>query len=294
MPPAAPTAATPHPSRRFDRRLLGAGPLQGRVIAVFSHAALVRTGSDDGALLTLLHPSRDLVPFGVAIPWELARPEVGDAVLLEDRSLSLGGARLVLEGEGTTLRLPARPFSREALAAHLDLARPFARRERTALERKALAKADEALRRIVLALTSQPPSPSDLPAAVLELCGAGFGSTPTGDDWLVGVAALGHRLAGSGYALGPAWEALQTSLAGVPATATTPVAREMLRHAARGELPEALLRAATLLGDPAAPHDELSEACRRLIAVGSQTGGDLLTGALSLASEVCAQRSGPA
>jgi hypothetical protein len=284
-------SAPPLPSRRFDRSLLGAGPLRGQIVAVFSHAAVVRTGTD-GALMTLLHPSRDLVPFGVAIPWDQARPTAGDAVHLEDRLLTLGGARLVLEGDGTPLRLACAPFSPKALEDHRALAVPFAQRDRTDLERRALAKADEALRRVVVSLSTGLHSADDLAGAVLRLVGTGFGSTPTGDDWLVGVAALGHRLADSGYLFKPAWQSFRAVLADVPASATTPVAREMLRHAARGELPEALLRLAALLGDPSSRRNEVGEACRRLVAMGSQTGGDLLTGALSLASGICAQRAG--
>ncbi|HEY3452604.1 MAG TPA: DUF2877 domain-containing protein [Myxococcales bacterium] len=284
-------SATPQPSRRFDRSLLGAGPLRGEIVAVFSHAAVVRT-APGGSLLTLLHPSRDLVPFGVTIPWEQATLSAGDAVLLDERVLSVGGARLLLEGDGTALRLVAAPFSHEALKDHLALAVPFARRDRSALECKALGTADESLRRVVVGLTTGLHAPRDLSAAVQKLVGVGFGSTPTGDDWLVGVAALGHRLAYSGFTFRPTWEAFLDALSQVPDTATTPVACQMLRHASRGDLPEALLRVASLLGDPSARRDALCEACRRLIAVGSQTGGDFLTGALSLASAVRTQRAG--
>ena len=92
----------PLASRRFDRSLLEAGPLSGQIVAVFPEAALARLGVD-GVLLTLLHPSRDLVPFGVAIPWDDRPPAAGDAVRLTDRELSLGRARFLLEGEGTEI-----------------------------------------------------------------------------------------------------------------------------------------------------------------------------------------------
>lgn len=282
--------ATPLPARRFDRSLLGAGPLSGEVVAVFTHAAVVRFS--DGGMLTLLHPSRDLVPFGVAIPWEQARLAAGDAVRLDDRVLSVGASRLFLEGEGTALKLVAAAFSLEALKDHLALAVPFARRDRSPLEVKALGTADESLRRVVVSLSTGLHAPGDLRAAVGRLVGVGFGSTPTGDDWLVGVASLGHRLAATGFVFRPAWESFAGELAQVPDAATTPVACQMLRHASRGELPEALLRVASLLGDPSARRDALCDGCRRLVAMGSQTGGDFLTGALALASAVRTQRAG--
>jgi hypothetical protein len=283
IPPAA--------SRRFDRSLLSAGPLAGQIVAVFAHAAVVRLNRD-GVLLTLLHPSRDLVPFGVAIPWDERPPAAGDAVRLSDRELSLGASRFVLEGEGDSLELASAPFSLAALKLQVPVALRFARRNRPAAERQALKKADESLRRVVLALSSGQCPPDELADSVHRLVGTGFGSTPTGDDWLVGVVAIGHRLGDSGYLFRPAVTALCATLSRLPATATTPISREVLRHAARGNLPEALLCFAALLGDPTATAAAMRQACQRLLAVGSQTGGDFLTGALSLASGVRSQRGG--
>jgi hypothetical protein len=280
------------PSRRFDRSLLSASPLAGRLEAVYAHAAVVRLDRD-GALLTLLHPSRELVPFGVEIPWEQADLVTGSAVFLTRRELALGAAqRVQLVGDGTALVLERACFSHETLRAQVPIARPFAKRERTPQERRGLDKADESLRRIVLALAGGACSPSDLGAAVCRVIGAGFGSSPTGDDWLVGVAAVGHRLSHTGYTFRPAWTAFLEALDAVGAEETTPVAREMLRHAARGEFPEPLLRLATLLGRPGASDHDLREACRKLLAMGSGTGGDLLTGALSLAQGVRTQNGG--
>ena len=190
------------------------------------------------------------------------------------------------------MRLQAAPFDLDALKSQVPAALRFARRERPAAQREALKRADESLRRIVIALSTGLYAPDDLLGAVRRLVGAGFGSTPTGDDWLVGMAAAGHRLADTGFIFRPALNALLTALEALPVDATTPVSREMLRHAARGALPEALLRLAALLGDPTAKAAQLREACRKLVAMGSQTGGDLLTGLLSLASGVRSQRGG--
>lgn len=283
-------ATNPLPSRRFDRSLLEAGPLAGQVVAVFSRAAVARL--EAGPLLTLLHPSRDLVPFGVAIPWDEAPPVAGATVTLSARELALGAARLRLEGEGTPLRLERAAFDREVLRSQLPAIRRIAGAERGDFERKALERAEESLHRVVVAVSTGLFAPADLAVAARRLIGAGFGSTPTGDDWLVGLAAAGYRLDGSGFTFGPAWSALLAALEAVPADATTPVAREMLRHAARAEFPEALLRFASLLGAPASPTPLFLEACRRLRAVGSQTGGDLMTGALALAEAVCSQHGG--
>ncbi|MBI5542261.1 MAG: hypothetical protein HY901_00105, partial [Deltaproteobacteria bacterium] len=158
------TTIAPLPSHRFDRSLLGAGPLRGRVATVFTHAAIARL-EPGGSLLTLLHPSRELVPFGVAIPWDQAPLTMGDAVRLTDRALLIGSAQLVLEGEGTALGLVATPFSLEILKVHLPISMSFARRGRPDIEKRALQRADNSLRQVVLALSSGLSSPADLTGA---------------------------------------------------------------------------------------------------------------------------------
>jgi hypothetical protein len=283
----------PLPSRRFDRSLLEAGPHQGQVVAVFAHTAIVRF-DDDGTLLTLLHPSRDLVPFGIAIPWDVS-PSAGAAVRLDERQLFVGESRAVqLEGDGTALRLEKAPFSFEALKTQMPVLQRQAKRERSRLEKRALSKADEALRRVVTSMSTGLYATEDLQRATRRLVGAGFGSTPTGDDWLVGLAAAGYRFADSGFLFRPAWQTFLAALDEVPAKATTPVAHAMLKHAVQGDLPEALLRFAALLGNPTAAVHDLRDACARLLEVGSQTGGDFMTGALSLANGVRGQHGGMA
>jgi hypothetical protein len=279
------------PCRRFDRSLLEAGPLSGHVVAVFEHAALVRL--NDGPLLTLLHPSRDLVPLGVAFDWGGAPLHDGATVRLAERALFVGESPAVqLEGEGTALSLQAAPFSVEKLKEQLPMAQRIGKRERTAVERRALQKAEESRRRIVIALTTGLYAPGELSGAARKLFGAGFGSTPTGDDWLVGLAGAGHRLVDTGFLFRPAWSALVQQLADVPSTATTPVARQMLRHAARGQLPEALLRFSSLLGNPTATLPAFRDACVRLLAVGSQTGGDFMNAAIALCAGVRGSQGG--
>ena len=89
---------------RFDADLLtGVRFRRGRLAAVYTHSAYAEC--DDGELLTLLHPSRELVPLGVVVPWD-AVPAGGQPVVLEGRVLRLAEAAVVLDGKGTTLRLP--------------------------------------------------------------------------------------------------------------------------------------------------------------------------------------------
>ncbi|MGI5861732.1 MAG: hypothetical protein ACOX6T_06695, partial [Myxococcales bacterium] len=93
--------------------------LAGSLKAVFAHAAVARS-SEEGRLLTLLHPSRGLVPFGLVVDWDEARLSINDTVVLAERALRLGEDCLVeLEGEGVDLTVRPSPFSWAALRAQL-------------------------------------------------------------------------------------------------------------------------------------------------------------------------------
>ena len=63
----------PLPSRRFDRQLLEAGPLSGRIVAVFDQAALARL-QRSAPLLPLLHPGNR----SAAKQWAFARDRLAD------------------------------------------------------------------------------------------------------------------------------------------------------------------------------------------------------------------------
>ena len=93
------------------------------VQAVFAHAAVARS-SEEGRLLTLLHPSRGLVPFGVVVDWGEARLSTNDTLILAARTLCLGEDRLVeLEGEGLDLMVRPSPVSWASLRTQLEALR---------------------------------------------------------------------------------------------------------------------------------------------------------------------------
>jgi len=270
-------------ARRFDRSLVAAGlRLSGRVEAVWSHAAFVGTGQ--GPFVTLLHPSRSLVPFGVEIPWQDVKLAAGEPVVLEERCLRVGVCTVGLEGEGVALEVSAAPVHPELLRQRLGaLALP--ERSRGLLstggpaehpEERAVARIAAALEAMVDAIARA--DEQAMSRAAAALCGLGPGSTPTGDDVLAGVTAMGLRL-------GRAQEmsALLRWLAQAPSGRTTVVGAEMLRHASQGRFPEALVEFVKVLGDPAAGPGDVEQAGRRLGAVGGQTGFDMLAGAAAMA-----------
>jgi hypothetical protein len=255
---------------RFDVALLERGPRgAGRVIAVYAHAAVIEAA--EGALMTLVHPERPFVPFGVAVDAAALGLRAGAAVALAGRRLEAGGVTVELVGEGISLALPeAAPPDPRVVAAQLAaLALP--ERTRALLEGRGdvvVARAHVALHALVDALGTDAP----LTPRIAALTGLGPGATPTGDDLLVGVAAAAWRLAfprRADYCAG---------LAAMPPAATTPVARAMLAHAARGSFLEPLRDFAAALGAPGA---QVAEAAARLAAVGAQSGADLLAGVIA-------------
>ncbi len=115
------------------------------------------------------------------------------------------------------------------------------------------------------------------------LTGLGPGLTPTGDDLLVGLAAMSRRLVGGGLVEARAAVAYSTALAGLPASETTPAAHLLLRNASEGRFPAVLASAVEMLGNPNADAETLRTLTERLAAVGAHSGADLLAGALALA-----------
>ncbi len=114
------------------------------------------------------------------------------------------------------------------------------------------------------------------------LTGLGPGLTPTGDDLLVGLAAMSQRLVGGGLVEARAAVAFTTSLAGLPAGETTPAAHRLLQNASKGRFPSVLASAVEMLGNPHADPESLRTLTVHLAATGAHSGADLLAGALSL------------
>lgn len=114
------------------------------------------------------------------------------------------------------------------------------------------------------------------------LTGLGPGLTPTGDDLLVGLAAMSRRLAGGGLLEVRAAVAFSSVLAGLPSEETTPAAHLLLREASRGRFPAVLATVVELIGNPHADAESLRTVAERLAATGAHSGADLLAGALAL------------
>lgn len=303
--------------RRFDRALVERSlPWTGRVAAVFRRAALLEPDAPGEPRLTLLAEERPLVPGGIALPWNDFAPRPGEPARLDGRTLRLGDAtagtqRTVrLEGDGVSLRLapPRDPHDLEGPAVRWAPL-PLPQRTRVLLgldpvpeagvEAAALRRAAAGLRALADALVTARPDPGtteerpDAPSRdaagaaawdrrVRALAGLGPGSTPTGDDLLVGFAAAGKVLADAGRVSPSACDAFLAALQRLPADVTSPVGREMLAHAARGSFPEPLLALVACWREPRRDAADVVAAMTALADVGAHSGADMLAGALAV------------
>ena len=114
------------------------------------------------------------------------------------------------------------------------------------------------------------------------LTGLGPGLTPTGDDLLVGLAAMSQRLVGGGLVGARPAVAFSASVAVLPAGETTPAAHRLLQNASRGRFPSVLASAVEMIGNPHADPESLHTLTVRLASIGAHSGADLLAGALAL------------
>jgi hypothetical protein len=260
---------------RFDRELLARrAPYRGSVEAVYRGAAVVRP-DEGGYRLTLLGPSRGLVPWGVQIPWDPA-PAVGERVHFRGRLLTIGSAALELEGEGAPLSLrDAAP----AVAAHRALNRLNRLPAVTGCERDpGWALLRRRLAALVRTLLRWPEDQARVQWAASRLVGLGAGSTPSGDDLLLGVAAAGWR-----WLHPDRLRCYLQAIGGLPGEATTPVSREMLEHAAQGAFPAPLRDFVLALTARRVDEARLSRLNRVLLAVGACSGAAWREGVGALA-----------
>jgi hypothetical protein len=268
------------PVHRFDRHLVEhVHSFTGRIGQVYARTAVLEP-ANGGPLLALLRPETPLVPCGMETPFDAVRP--GLVVTKTGRLVQVGDFQLRLTGEGQSLQSGTSSWSTDALKERLAaLQLPERTRALLGLGKCSsrvdglIANAAGAeLDRLVGRLKDGAAGSQSYREIVGKLAGLGPGSTPSGDDLLLGVCALAWQLASAGLLAEESLEGFVMSLKELPADATTRTGREMLAHASRGAFFETLLQFVETLGDRAA---------RRLEQTGGKSGCDMLAGVVALA-----------
>ncbi len=120
--------------------------------------------------------------------------------------------------------------------------------------------------------------------AVSVLVGLGPGLTPTGDDLLVAILAMGRLLSGGREAIvsRPAVDGLAAAIATRPAGLTTEVGQQLLTASVAGRYPEPLAAFVAALGERGSDREMLNALVTRLTAIGAHSGADWLAGVVAL------------
>ena len=283
---------------RFDERLSDA-EWRGRLKQVYSRVA-VADGADGKPPLTLLHPTRPMVPFGVEVPWAGLWPKEGDLVELRQGRLTLtsqsGFMRSVdLHGRGQSLAFGS-VLAGCRMALRLQLA-GVALPDRTrailgevvpgaeGIELKEQILLSEGLERLATSLTDEEQA-GYLVFAVLNLLGLGSGSTPSGDDILLGALATSKRLAACGWIPDDMPRYLDAILLDKGRDRTTFTSCQSFDQAREGAYPEALLNVVQALGMPGLKLRGLQWSVDGLAEVGARSGQDMLAGVWAVARVV--------
>ena len=157
------------------------------------------------------------------------------------------------------------------LAGSIFLEQPL---EETPLSRMAMPK----LRLLVKASWRQ--NINGIEEATRGLAGLGPGLTPSGDDVLVGFAAVMALLSTQLGADSISRKHIASTIASVAKPRTTKLSAALLGFASRGELSEQLGTLLLTLNLPAEEFETVLKAADRVLAFGASSGGDTLLGML--------------
>jgi hypothetical protein len=245
----------------------------GAVHSVFARAVNLEVRGD---LWTLLSDERADLPFGIRVGVDRVDAlglRRGDRVSVRSGFVGIGAARsaLVVDCRAAPRWTPARQGERApGLAVRLGVAA-------TEASGRAWPGAAPMARTVVTALND----PDALGGALGRVVGCGPGSTPTGDDVLVGILAA-LTSAHSGAAGAAAAQSLCRSL-GPLLSRTTEISAHLLRQAMCGfvarpvhELVCALVGASDVA--------RLRAAVRSVLDMGATSGADQCTGLLTAAT----------
>lgn len=244
-------------------------PFSGRVLGVYRRTCNLI--DPDGNLVTLALAQVGNGPFSILVedePALLAGFEVDQAVQIDHRVLAGQTCRITLDtaqiwnpviaGSGRSLSLTAPLRSR---------LQPFRQWPEIDSTHPVIKHAASRLARAAAALTQAVAGDEDVTGAVAALAGLGWGLTPAGDDFLIGVMAA-------------LWVMGQTDLLATIARIARPktnlISAAFLAAAAKGEFIEPWHRVAQALY--AGREADLAQALAQLSEFGASSGRDALAG----------------
>ncbi|MDD5646011.1 MAG: DUF2877 domain-containing protein [Candidatus Bipolaricaulis sp.] len=240
---------------------------EGRVATTFRHGLSAVFGGD--VYVSIQTPAVPLHPWAVEVPGMPVRPAVGCAVRGTQFAVETAGTRFeLLTGAREPVRMA--PYSPANALTATDNRGIL---NRLLHERR--PRSVEAFEGEIRAVVAQWQTTGD-PSLLANLVGLGSGSTPSGDDVLVGILAGLTALFDVSASARQHLEALREGLREV-SHRTHPASRQMLAAATDGSFPEPLLNLARALGGAGHP-EAVRAAAARVLGLGATSGGSFLAG----------------
>lgn len=245
---------------------LSEGTRDGSVVSVFRHGASVLfKGGEASAFIVLQTHEIPLHPWAIET-CELASPQVGGNVRMEPKRSQLQiGDEIIDLSHATVHALTMKPWTEHEIS-HVQgriplikelLAKEFAQRPRDLFYREI----DETLKRW---------RQSGCADALLGLIGLGTGSTPSGDDLIVGMLAAFATLGRTTLA-----QLLQTPEL---RQRTHPASAQMIEAAMNGAFSHVLLDLAHHLGQAASTGKHIQQCVKIVAEQGATSGAAILRG----------------
>jgi len=254
-------------------RYLADRPRCGRVASRFSGG--VNLLFEDGeAFVPLQTTAVPLHPWAIEILGEPLRLPEGTSVSAGGGELSLGDTRIPLfDAQIEELSLP-RLSEEEAAIARRNL--PILARF---VEEARKTRTPDPFQPQIDAIVDRWHETGD-PGALLGLIGFGAGSTPTGDDVLVGILAGISLFEGLGDRVEEALAQLRTGIQGTARVRTPLPSAQMLLAACGRSFPEPLLGLLGALASSSS-EDDLLERAERVARLGHHSGIAILSGPIA-------------
>ena len=249
----------------------------GRVVSTFRFGVSLEFGQERNARVVVLQtPSVPLHPWAIEAEVLPRNPAPNDSVICTKRALSIRHWRYGWNREAMR-RLEIAPYTEDQCQTARSRLLILTEALEAAPEPSSSAALENAFREHLEVWKK-----SRKTEHLALLAGLGTGSTPAGDDFLVGILAAWSALWLANPQIRSQYEELWAVIDVIAAHGrTTKPSAQMLQAAADGAFPEPLFDLAHTLGAADATDDTLLQATARLLAQGATSGASMLQGLLA-------------
>jgi hypothetical protein len=261
---------------RGDTDRAAGRPLTGHVIATFRHGLnIVFDEATARAWVSVQTPAVPFHPWAIEVPAIPPGVQVGLAVSSGDACIALGAGDLSIR-DASIDELRIAPYSAEQAECALSRLPLFEQ----LLEEEAARRSADPFQPQMNAILERWRATDD-PRVLADLVGLGVGSTPSGDDLIVGLAAGLTALCNASDKAGRSLQALRSGLRGEGCRTlarTAPASRQAVAAALEASFPEPLCLLIGDLGTHVADGEQIRRSVWHVQALGATSGASMLRG----------------